>query len=237
MSYGSMNTKELARFLGFDARQLERDAQRGTIPCRKVRGQLLFNRSEIHDWLQQSMITMNSDTLEQVDGGITTHRQTEQDQAIIVPLLRQSAITTHLDARTKGSVLRKLLALAQTTDLIYDNDALLESVQEREELQSTAIDLGIAIVHPLQPQPYTIADTVFVVAKSPQKIIFGAPDGSLTDLFFFIAAQDSHQHLHLLARLCRMLQDPYFVEELKEAQTQQRMRELLIEREAIVIAC
>jgi len=231
MAYGNLNTKELARLLGSDPRQLERQAQRGEIPCQKVGGQFRFNQAQIHDWLQQTVTTMDGEGLSRMDAGMTSYRQAAQDDMIVTPLLQNSGIAVQLDARTKNGVLRRLVGLAQETGLVYDDAALLQAVMDREQIGSTAIAGGVAIPHPRCPQPYTIADSILVVASTGQKIIFGGPQGSATDLFCFIASQDSHHHLHLLARLCRMLQDKTFVQNMREATTVHDMKALLLERE------
>lgn len=236
MPYRSLTVKELAQMIGADARRLERMAQRGEIPCQKVGGELRFNRAEITEWLQQNMGTMTGDHLAEVDAGMTAHRQKPQSEAIIRPLLRPEAVTTRLNSRGKNSLLRELVALAGRTGLVYDDQALLEAVMAREEMCSTAMDGGIAIPHPRRPLPYEIADSVLVVAKVGGGLVFGAPDGKLTDLFFLTASQDDTHHLHILARLCRMLHDDEWVAQLHACETSAEMIDLLIDREIKVIA-
>ena len=211
MAYGNLSAKELARLLGSDARQLERQAQRGEIPCQKVGGQFRFNQAQIHDWLQQTVTTMDGDGLSRMDAGMTSHRRASQDDMIVAPLLQNGGIAVQLDARTKNGVLRRLVGLAQETGLVYDDAALLQAVMEREQVASTAIEGG--------------------VASTGQKVIFGGPHGDATDLFCFIASQDSDHHLHLLARLCRMLQDKAFVQDMREATTVHELKSLVTERE------
>ena len=231
MPYRSMTTKDLARMLGADARRLERMAERGEIPCQKVGGQWRFNRAEVTEWLQQNMGGMHRDHLDEVDAGMTAHRQVREDEPIVTPLLRIEAVSPQLGSRTKSSTLRELVSLAAGTGLVYDDKALLEAVQDREELCSTALEGGIAIPHPRRPLPYDIADSILVVARTSRGTVFGALDGKLTDLFFLIAAQDDHHHLHILARLCRMLHDENWVEQLRHAETADEMMELIKQRE------
>jgi PTS system nitrogen regulatory IIA component len=226
-----MTTQELARMLGADARRLERMAERGEIPCQKVAGQLRFHRAEITEWLQQNVGTMQRDHLEEMDAGITAQRQVREDASIVAPLLRIEAVSPQLGSRTKSSTLRELVTLATNTGLVYDDKALLEAVQAREELCSTALEGGIAIPHPRRPLPYDLADSVLVVARTSRGTVFGALDGKLTDLFFLMAAQDDHHHLHILARLCRMLHDETWVEQLRHAETADEMVELMKQRE------
>jgi len=222
--------------IGADARRLERMAERGEIPCQKVGGQLRFNRAEITGWLQQNMATMHHEHLAEVDAGITAHREVHESEAIVTPLLRAEAITTQLRSRGKNGALRELVALAQETGFVYDERALLQAVLSREELCTTAVEGGIAMPHPRRPLPYDLADSVLAVARTSRGIVFGALDGKLTDLFFLTASQDDHHHLHILARLCRMLHEEKWVEQLRHAETAEEMVELMKQREQEVIA-
>ena len=236
MPYRNLTVLEVARMLGADARRVERMAQRGEIPCQKVGGQFRFNRAQITEWLQQKMGGLSHDHLAQVDAGMTEQRQTPQDEMIITPLLRPEAVTTNLGSRTKDSTLRELVSLATRTGLVVDERTLLEAVQHREELCSTAMESGIAIPHPRRPQPEAISGPILVVAKTPQGIAFGAPDGRMTTLLFLTASQDDRHHLHVLARLCRMLHDEHFPTRLEGAETPTEMIELLTDRESEVLS-
>ncbi len=236
MPYRSMTIQEVVKLLGSDVRRVERMAQRGEIPCQKVGGQFRFNRAEITEWLQRTMGGMSRDNLAEVDAGITTHRQTEQDETIVTPLLRPEAVTTNLGSRTKNSTLRELAALAEKTGRVLDSRALVDAVIQREELCSTAMEGGIAIPHPRRPLPETVAEPVLVVARTSQGIAFGAPDGRLTTLFFLTASPDDRHHLHILARLCRMLHDEKFVARLEAAETSEEMTDLMKTREQQVLS-
>lgn len=236
MSYGAMNLQELACFVGIDQRRLERMAQRGEIPSRKVGGQIRFNRAEITEWLQQRMGSLNGNHLADMDASITAHRQIAPQNAIVTPLLHIEGVTTSLAARTKNSVLKELVALANETQLVYDADALLEALKHREELRSTALEAGIAMPHPRRPLPYAVAETILVVAHTTGGIGFGAPDGGLTDLFFMTCSQDDRHHLHILARLCRMLNNSQLAQDLRRATKPQEIIALIRARELEVVA-
>jgi PTS system nitrogen regulatory IIA component len=236
MPYRTLKIQEVARMLGTDVRHVERMAQRGEIPCQKVGGQFRFNRAEITEWLQQRVGGMSDEHLAQVDAGMTEQRQTSEDEMIISPLLRLAAVTTNLGSRTKDSTLRELAALAEKTGLVLNPQDLVEAVLHREELHSTAMENGIAIPHPRRPLPYALSAPILALARTTGGIAFGAPDGRLTDLFFLTASQDDRHHLHILARLCRMLYDEDFVASLREAETPRAMIELMQKRELEVIS-
>jgi len=236
MPYRTLTIREVARMLGTDVRRVERMAQRGEIPCQKVGGQFRFNRAEITEWLQQRVGGMSDEHLAEMDAGMTEQRQAPEDEMIVTPLLRLEAVTINLGSRTKDSTLRELVALAEKAGLVVNSQELTEAVLHREELHSTAMEGGIAIPHPRRPLPYAIAEPILAVAKTTQGIVFGAPDGRLTDLFFLTASQDDRHHLHVLARLCRMLYDEDFVGHFRDTETPQEMVELLKERELEVVS-
>ena len=222
--------------LGAEPRRLERMAQAGEIPCQKVGGQFRFNRATVTEWLQQHMSKFKEEHLAEVDAGITAHREARPDELIISPLLRPEVVTTNLGSRTKDSTIRHLVDLSQKTGLVYDPKELLEAVKFREELCSTAIGDEIAIPHPRRPLPYAIGGPLLVVARTSQGIAFGAPDGQLTRLFFFTASQDDHHHLHVLARLFRMIQGSDLMPQLLDAATAQDMIAALTRREQEVLS-
>jgi len=236
MPYSRMNLKDVAQMLGVDMRQLERRAGRGEIPCQKIGGRFRFNRAEITEWLQQTMTTMDGGNLAQVDAGMIVHRQARRDEAIVAPLLRTEAVAANLESRTKSSTIRALVALADRTGLVYDTQEILQAVLRREQLCSTAMPGGIAIPHPHRPLPYAVAEPILVVARTCQRIVCGAPDGRLTQLFFLAISQDDRHHVHVLARLCRILHHEALIEQLEYADTAEEMVELLRERELQVIS-
>ncbi|MHC4611091.1 MAG: PTS sugar transporter subunit IIA [Planctomycetota bacterium] len=107
----------------------------------------------------------------------------------------------------QASVLRELVNLAERTGLLYEGPALHQALREREALGSTALPHGLAIPHPEKPMPYTTAEPLVCLARVPNPVAFNAPDGALTQLFFLICSHESNAHLHVLARLMRMLDD------------------------------
>ena len=230
-----MNLPELASLLGMDSRRAERMAQRGQIPCQKVGGLLRFNRAAVTEWVQQSLGTFERGHLASMDAGISSCRLGQLDEAIVAPLLRSEAINTELPARTKNSVLKEIVELADNTGLLYDAEALLNALQEREQVGSTALPGGIAIPHPRRCLTYSLAEPILVIAHVRRGIGFGAPDGRLTNLFLMTCSQDDQHHLHILARLCRMFGEQTFADAIRNAATSQDVVALMCQRELAVL--
>ncbi|MBN2210392.1 MAG: PTS sugar transporter subunit IIA [Sedimentisphaerales bacterium] len=236
MPYGQMNLAQAASFLGLEVRRVERMAQRGEVPCQKVSGQFRFNRAELTEWLGQRMVSHSTEHHETVDAGMQLHRQRPADELVVTPLLRPEAIAPNLSSRTRTSVLRDLIALAGETGLVFDGEGLLEALIQREDLCSTAMEAGVAIPHPRRPMPYALAEPIIVVARTVQGIGFGAPDGRLTDVFFMTCAKDDRHHLHVLARLCRILHQTKLCDRIRETHSAEDIMQITQECERNVVA-
>ena len=124
-----------------------------------------------------------------------------------------------------------LIDLAESAGLVYNREELARQIRARDELCSTALVPKVALPHPRHSVPYDIAESFVVVGLAPGGIPFGAEDGSLTRLFFLICCKDDRTHLHVLARLARMLHAPQHVDRLLAATEPDRLRHLLRELE------
>ena len=101
-------------------------------------------------------------------------------------IIRPEFIEPALTAKTKASVLRQMVALAEKTGRVCDPRALLEGLEAREELCSTGIPGGLALLHTRNPEPYLFETAFLALGRTIQQIPFGAPDGQPTNLFFLI---------------------------------------------------
>jgi PTS system nitrogen regulatory IIA component len=100
---------------------------------------------------------------------------------------------------------------------VWQPAQVLKAVQDREELMSTAFDSGVAIPHPRQPLADAVSESIVAFGRTLSGIPFGAPNNSLTDLFFLVVCRDARTHLHVLARLGRLIQKPDFLAALRAA--------------------
>jgi mannitol/fructose-specific phosphotransferase system IIA component (Ntr-type) len=129
-----------------------------------------------------------------------------------------------------------MVALAGGTGRVLDPADLLASVEQREELCSTGLPGGLAILHCRNIQPYRFEDSFIVLGRTMQEIHFGAPDGRPTWLFFLICCQDERIHLHTLARICLIVQKTDIVPRLLAAPDAAAMYSDLLEAEQNALA-
>ncbi len=202
MPYRNLTLEELARHLGIDARIVRRWADRGVLPGKMVGGQWRFNRARMLDWLQREIHNLDERHIRSLERAMSDG----QREAVFDEMLAPEAVDMNLPAKSKASVLRELVRLAERTGLVWDPRGLLEALREREELGSTALAGGFAFPHARRPLPYATAEPLLALARVPAGIPFGAPDGRLTYLFVLICSHDERQHVHVLARLSLMFQ-------------------------------
>jgi PTS system nitrogen regulatory IIA component len=210
-----MDLAELAKYLQRDPRQVTKLADRGKLPGRKVSGEWRFARAEIDHWLETQLPEYTEEQLHALE----TRDQTAPGELLVAAMLHPESVAVPLTATTRGSVLRELVRLAEKSHHVYDPDAILDAVRQREEMGTTALDTGVALPHPRRPIPNALGESVVAFGRTATGIPFGAPGGGLTDVFFLVCCQDEKAHLQVLARLSRLLLRPGFVEDLRDAET------------------
>ena len=230
-----MNPQQVASYLDLDVREVIKLASRGQIPCRKVRGEFRFRQAEIDHWVESRMPTLGADRLAGIEKGVTAHHGDEPGSLEICPLIPPNGLAVPFLARTREGVIRDLVDLADAAGLVYGRVDLIDEIRRREELCSTALMPWVALPHPRRPVPYDIAESFIVVGSAPGGIPYGAEDGSLTRLFFLICCKDERTHLHVLARLARMLHADQNVEKLLAAEGREKLRDILLTLEAALV--
>ncbi len=106
--------------------------------------------------------------------------------------------------------------LAARNGLLWDPKKMAEAIRSREQLQTTALDNGAALMHPRRPLASILAEPVLAVGIALQGIPFGGR-GGLTDVFFLICSTDDRGHLRTLARLSRLIASEDLLSALRTA--------------------
>lgn len=204
---------EVASALGLDLRAVERLADAGELPGRRVSGVWQFRSAEVAEWAGRHLGAFPAKELKKksIPGADLLVHLALQPQTVAIPL----------SASTRWSVLSELVALADRSGQVIDARALLEAVVEREKQQSTALPGGLAIPHTSQIGAFLSEDEEAVIAagRADRGIPFGDPSGGLTDLFFLLCCSTYRQHLLYLGRLSRLLSQPALLEELRQVET------------------
>ncbi|MCP4192915.1 MAG: PTS transporter subunit EIIA [Planctomycetaceae bacterium] len=216
MTENDFDIEGLARFLHISPQQVERLVTRGRVPGRKVGGRWRFSSAEIHHWMEERMGLLENDELLQVEGALARADNIVTSEVLLREMLSTDTIAVPLRAKTKGSVISEMAQLAAQTGMLWDPDKMEEAVRAREQLQTTAMESGIALLHPRRPLSNILSEPVLAIGVSHQGIPFGG-SRRLTDLFFLICSTDDRGHLRTLARLSRLISNEDLVTNLRNA--------------------
>lgn len=233
MAHEDFDIDSLATYLHLTPPQVAKMADRGNLPGRKVGGQWRFAQAEIHHWLEERIGASGESELIQVEGVLQRGAEHRSDEAIsIAAMLPLEAIAVPLAARTRNSVVNSMVGLAANTGLLWDPDKMAEAVRLRETLHPTALDNGVALLHPRRPMPTVLAEPVLALGRTSHGIPFGGPRGMLTDIFFLICSIDDRGHLRTLARLSRLVGDADFLSAVREAESPAATHDCLVDFES-----
>jgi mannitol/fructose-specific phosphotransferase system IIA component (Ntr-type) len=232
MSYQVLSLDAVAKYLHLTPDDVAHRVKYNEIPHEKRGQRVVFCKDEIDLWASQRLLSLPGQRLTEYHRKST--RGTSEilpSQALLPEMIEAGFIDPAMGAKTKASVLRGLVVLAEKTGRLNNAHDLLATLETREEQCSTGMPGGFALPHPRVPDPYLFEASFIVLGRTLQEIHFGAPDGKPTTLFFLVACQDDRLHLHTLARICLMARKTEVLDQLRQAPDAECMRTALLAAE------
>lgn len=230
MADDDFDISSLAAHLHMLPAQISKLADRGKIPARRIGGQWRFSRAEIHHWLEDRIGLSSADELAAMENNLERTKADTHEDISVATMLPVETIAVPLAARTRSRVISSMCDLAATTGMLWDPGKMAEAVTAREDMHPTALDIGVALLHPRRPQSSILGEPVMALGITSQGIPFGGT-GGLTDVFFLLAATNDHEHLRILARVSRMIADPDWLASLREATDTHAAHQLIAQRD------
>lgn len=223
---------QIAPILKLDTRTIQRMAEREEIPARKVGGEWRFTRLELLEWLEGRVSSTSEQELFELENTIERLAANRDVENIPVSdLLLHDAVRVPLTSRTGRGIIHEMVEVAAATNLLWDPVGMEEAVLEREAMCPTAMENGVALLHPRHPMIDILGDPFIAFGRQPSGVPF-ASNGMWTDLFFLICSINDTQHLRTLARLSRILTSPDFLKQLRETEDAPSVLKLFRETEA-----
>jgi len=105
----------------------------------------------------------------------------------------------------KYEAIAEMSKLAKDIKLVRNQRWLYEVVVAREELISTAIGKGVALLHPRRLHPSKIKSPAVLFGRSVEGVDFDAPDNSTVNLYFMLLLHNDKQHLFSLSYITKFL--------------------------------
>ena len=131
--------------------------------------------------------------------------------------LRPDLVLTDLQGSDVQDVIHRISLHLEAEGAVASRDEVEKGLIAREEAHSTAMGHGMALPHAtIQGLP----EPVLMVALAPEPVQFGPPDTDPVRVFFVLLSPPGHEgeHIKLLARICRLVRHPGFIEDLQGAE-------------------
>ena len=134
----------------------------------------------------------------------------------LTDIIAPNAIIPALKVNNKKQAIQELSAQAAKLTGLSER-AILEVLQQRERLGSTAVGSGVAIPHGKLAK---LGGLFGLFARLEKPIDFEALDNQKVDLIFLLLAPEGAgaDHLKALAKIARLLRDPEIARKLRESQ-------------------
>lgn len=126
----------------------------------------------------------------------------------VADALTPRGINFNLQATDREAVLHELVSLIIPPREKRLAEKLFSALKEREDICSTCVNDGVAIPHARNALVGLVDRPVIAYGRHQAGLAFGALDGNPVHHFFLLCAPNVRQHLPLLARLARILNNP-----------------------------
>jgi len=141
--------------------------------------------------------------------------------------MRPENIYLDFHADNKYEAIRILSEKAKDLRLVRDARWLYEVVVAREELISTAIGNGVALLHPRHLHPSKIKSPSIIFGRTEDGVDFDAPDNKPVNVFFMLLLHNDKQHLFSLSYISKLIVNPNILLELGTAKSLNDIHKIL----------
>lgn len=212
-----LKIKDVSELLNVSETTIRRWLSDGKIPAYRINHQYRFSRFEIEDWVMSHKLGKTNNGVSPFTEQAKTHSGTAEKLSYPLPTggskqfslfraIHKGGVLHNVPGNTKEEVIRAAMKQI-AADLDLDADVISDLLLDRESLQSTALNNGIAIPHTRDFLLDAHLDMVPVIFTE-KPISYGALDGKPVNTLFFLFASDDKRHLHLLAKIAHLSSQP-----------------------------
>ena len=194
-----LSVKDVAQLFRLTQDTVYRWVDEGRLPAQLVGESFRFNRAELLEWATAEGIPVSPE--------VFSDPTSDEVRPTLSAALALGGVFHHVAGDDKHSVLRSAVQALKLPDDV-DREALLAVLLARESLGSTGIGNGIAIPHVRNPIVLHLSQPAVALCFLDKPVDFDAIDGQAVHTLFLITSPTIRAHLHLLARLAFVLQQP-----------------------------
>jgi PTS system nitrogen regulatory IIA component len=231
-----LSETDIARFLGQSLPDTRKAIKSSRLKSILRQGHKVFQRDDVLNWMAEDFSSLATERLIQADHSSADSAGLDPFSCGITNLLSGSGIFFPDKASTRSSVFRCIADMAVECGSVFDAAELREQLEKREEVVSTALKCGAALIHPLDIRQLYVEKELLLLMIPPHPIPFGESTGGLTSLFFLLLFPDPHRHIHILARLNRLLRSNDFIHSILNSTSMEDALDIVYHRELEVIS-
>ncbi|MGP1347872.1 MAG: PTS sugar transporter subunit IIA [Phycisphaerales bacterium] len=155
----------------------------------------------------------------------------EPDGMNLLDIVTLDTIRVPLQAREKRAAIDELVDVLAAAGKVEDAPGLKTAVWTRESTRSTGIGHALAIPH---GKSEGVADLAMAIGKPSEPIDFNAVDGQPVRLVVMLASpmDRTADHIQALARISRLMSSEDFRTKVYNAESAERIYELLQQQES-----
>ena len=146
-------------------------------------------------------------------------------------ILKNESVISDLLGDSKVKVIKEMTQCLKKNNLIKKDQALFETLMEREKLGSTGIGENVAIPHGKSDE---VTQIITVLARSKKGVEFESLDQKPVHFVCMVIApaHSTGQHLKVLARVSRIFKNQGIREEILKAENSDTIYSILINEDS-----
>ena len=146
-------------------------------------------------------------------------------------ILKKESVITDLVGNNKAEVIKEMTQCLKKNNFIQNDQALFETLMEREKLGSTGIGENVAIPHGKSDE---ITQIITVLARSKNGVEFESLDQKPVHFICMVIApaNSTGQHLKALARISRLFKNQGLRDGILKAGTSDAIYSILINEDS-----
>ena len=149
----------------------------------------------------------------------------------IEEILKRELVITDLVGKNKPEVIKEMTQCLKKNNMIKDDQALFETLMEREKLGSTGIGENVAIPHGKSDE---VTQIIIVFARSINGVDFESLDQKPVHFVCMVIApaRSTGQHLKVLARISRLFKNQGLREGILKSENSDAIYSTLLEEDS-----
>lgn len=140
----------------------------------------------------------------------------------VLTMINTNIINLNLQAKNKLDAIEQIAEMLQADNRLNDFDNFVADVFKREKIESTNMDIGVAIPH--SNSPY-VKKTSIAIARMNEAIDWEDGEEPVRSIFLFAVSSEEVgvSHLDIIAKTAVILIDDDFIEFLNKVDDKQEL--------------